>query len=135
MRILVGTLKTIENEYQECLSALAEQTHRDFEHFVIENQPEQKAHNLLYSRFMENAADFQLFLKLDADMVIADRNLFNQIIAKFKTRQDMDLLTILVHDFFSDRLISGLHTFRNTVTWRKQESKHRVNKPAGKPHN
>ena len=39
MRIFVGTLKTIENEFEECVASIERQTHQNFEHFVFEDLP------------------------------------------------------------------------------------------------
>lgn len=122
MRILVGTLYAIENELEECMKGIKEQSYQNFEHFIIEGLPKQEAHDQLYGTFMGKAADFDLFMKVDADMVIENRALFAQIVEKFQNNPQMDRLTIEVYDFFTDRQIDGLHTFRSHVRWGKRTS-------------
>jgi hypothetical protein len=117
MQILVGTLYTIENEFDECVAALGRQTLQSFDHFVIQGVPNREAHDQLYQRFMNNAQEYDLFIKLDADMIIISEQLFSSIVDRFEHEANMDLLTIMVQDFFTGRLIQGLHTFRSTVQW------------------
>ena len=60
MRILVGTLYTIENELEECLAAIKSQTHPDFESFVLQDLPKETACATLYRNFMDRADQFDL---------------------------------------------------------------------------
>ncbi len=117
MRILVGTLYTIENEFDECVDAIRRQSHSDFEHFVIEGLPKQQAHERLYGTFMNRAHEFDLLMKVDADMVIEDRDLFAKIAQHFEQQKDLDMLTIGVMDFFTGQIIAGLHTYSHRVRW------------------
>ena len=122
MRILVGTLYSIENEFEECLEGIRQQTYRDFEHFVIQGLPKREAHDALYGTFMTRANEFGLFMKVDADMVITNRDLFARIVDTFRQSPNTDVFTIEVYDFFTNRLIDGMHTFRSTVRWQKREN-------------
>ena len=121
MKILVGTLYTIENEFDECVAAINGQSYTNFEHFVLKNLPNKEAHDTLYSAFMERKDEFDLFIKVDADMVIEDDDLFAKIVNKFRNNDWLKDLEIAVYDFFSDHLIWGMHTYRNNVTWRHNE--------------
>lgn len=122
MRILVGTLYSIENEFEECVEAINRQNYDEFEHIVIQGLPKREAHDRLYGTFMKHAHEFDLFMKVDADMVIENRDLFAQIVARFRDNPRMDLLTIEVHDCFTDSQIDGMSTFRNTVRWKKRDT-------------
>jgi hypothetical protein len=53
-------------------------------------------------------------------MIIINERLFSSIVDRFEQHTNMDLLTILVQDFFTDRLIQGMHTFRSTVQWSRR---------------
>jgi len=117
MRILVGTLYTIENEFEECCRSIQQQSHQDFEHFVIRNKPNKEAHDELYRTFMNRADEFDLFAKVDADMVIHDKELFTKIIQKFSENENMEMLTVKVSDFFTGKLMHGMHVFRSSVRW------------------
>jgi hypothetical protein len=117
MKLLVGTLYTIEEEFDECMGSIARQTYRDFEQIIIKDLPKQEAHEALYGTFMERADEFDLLVKVDADMVLRDPELFRRIVEKFESDVELDLLLIGVHDFPCDRLVTGLNIFRNTVRW------------------
>ena len=123
MRILVGTLYTIENEFTACVESINQQTHRAFEHFIIRDLPNKQAHDTLYRSFMTRADEFDLFMKIDADMVLIDDRFFEKIIQRFQTQPNrpstggMNALIVSVQDWFSDRLIEGLHTYRSRVRW------------------
>jgi len=121
MRLLVGTLHTIENEFEECITSIKEQRYQNFEHVILKNIPNKEAHDTLYKTFMERADEFDLFIKVDADMVIENKNLFSGIVYKFRKNPLMKDLEIAVYDFFSEQLIWGMHTYRNNVKWQKNE--------------
>ena len=121
MRIFVGTLKTIENEFDECVASIERQTHQNFEHFVFEDLPNKEAHDTLYRSFMERADEFDLMIKVDADMVIENKHLFAEIVERFQSNPKLKDLEMAVHDFFSDRLIWGMHAYRNTMRWEKSD--------------
>lgn len=121
MRIFVGTLYTIEAEFDECVAAIERQTYRNFEHFVFANLPKQKAHETLYRAFMERRHEFDLLAKIDADMVLADDRFFEKAVAKFEKIAWLDDLEIAVHDFFSEEPIWGMHIYRNSVRWPEKQ--------------
>lgn len=120
MHILIGTLYTIENEFEECVAAIKRQTFQDFEHLVIRDLPNKEAHDTLYQTFMDRANEFNLLIKVDADMVIPDEELFAKIVQKFRSHVWMDRLQIDVFDYFTDRLIPGLNTYRNSWEWKQR---------------
>ena len=117
MNILVGTLYCGENEYSECVGSLQKQTHKSWEHFVIQDLPNKVAHDTLYKSFMQRASEFDLFIKLDADMVLEDDTKLEQICRYFEDHQQLEGISICVHDFFTDELLHGLHAYRSSVKW------------------
>jgi hypothetical protein len=117
MRILIGILHCIENEYELCVQSLQKQSVKNWEHFVIRDLPNSEAHNALYSRFMEKSNEYDLFLKLDADMVIQSPDFLQRISDHFTSNPDLDELQIPVYDHFTQREVFGQITYRNTVQW------------------
>jgi hypothetical protein len=118
MRILIGTLHSAENEFAECVASIHQQTHQDFEHFIIRGLPEREAHDTLYSTFMARGHEFDLFMKIDADMVLEDANFLSAVVEHFRQLpNDIDVLTIPVFDMYLRQPIIGMHTFRSTVKW------------------
>jgi hypothetical protein len=120
MRLLIGTMHSNEQEFEACVSGIRAQQGVQFEHIVLENLPHKEAHDKLYSTFMENASRFDVFVKVDSDMVITNKYLFAAIADRFKRAPAMDELAIAVHDFFPDRLVYGMYSYRNTVRWDKK---------------
>ena len=121
MKILVGIMYCGEQEYPECLESIKMQTYEDFDYFTIENLPNKDAHDLLYKKFMEHENTHDLFIKIDADMVLIRDDLFERIVNKFKSTPGLKNLEIAVHDYFSNKLIWGLHTYRNDMKWIKKD--------------
>jgi hypothetical protein len=117
MRILVGTLYTIENEFEECCRSIEAQSYDNYEHLVIRNLPKQEAHEKLFRTFMKNADSYDLLIKIDADMVITDVEFLEKVVNKFQNDPELDLLLIAIHDFFTDDMLIGINIFRNTVRW------------------
>jgi hypothetical protein len=105
MRILVGTLYSGENEFEECLAAIHSQIGVDFEQLIIENKPELEAHRLLFTSFLERAAEFDLLVKVDADTVLGSPELFGRISDRFEAEPTLEVLSIGLQDFFTGKLI------------------------------
>lgn len=120
MRVLVGTLYSQENEFRDCLDAIAAQTYPTYEHRVIAGLPKREAHRQLYRYFLDNPRDFQVLIKVDADMILSSREFFADVADRFQRHPHVDLVTVRVHDFFTDRLIWGLNSYRNRFEWPRQ---------------
>jgi hypothetical protein len=117
LRILAGTLYAEENEIEQCLRSIRGQVGVECEHFLIEGLPKGEAHRRLYGTFMERAAEFDLFVKVDADMVLVSDSIFRRMYERMVAEPSVLDLCVAVHDFFSLRLIMGLHGYRSSVTW------------------
>jgi len=117
MKILVGLLSTIENEYKECINSIKKQQNANFDIYEIKNKPKNIAHDKLYSKFQTNSDYFDLLIKIDADMVIEDVNLFYKIVNEFIVNKELDHLVIPVYDHFMGKHIWGVNVHRNTVKW------------------
>lgn len=117
-KILVGTLYSGENEFDDCRESLELQDYRRWDQFVIKNLPNVQAHRDLYATFMSNARDYNLFLKLDADMVLSSPGSLSTVVDIFKQNHDVDHVEMVVHDWFSDSLIMGIHAATSKAVWR-----------------
>lgn len=115
--LYIGTLHTIENEFSDCVRSIKDQTYTQYDHFIFNDLPNKEAHVALFQAFLEKAETYDMLIKVDADMVITDPRLFEKIVQKMRENPQIDILSIAVQDFFSDQLIYGLNTYRNTVRW------------------
>lgn len=114
--ILVITLHSGENEFDQCRDALEAQDYQNWEHKVYSFLPNKEAHEALYTEIMTRR-EHDLFIKLDADMVFTRDGAMAEIVAYFSARPDLDHAMFAVHDYMSDSSIMGLHVFSNRATW------------------
>lgn len=119
--VLVLTLYSGEAEYDQCRESLENQTYSHWEHRAFENLPDAEAHNRLYRTIMEQAPQYDLFLKLDADMVLADREVLSDLVGVFERWPDLDHLVVAVSDWMTDSFIIGVHLFSNRVSWKRHD--------------
>lgn len=119
MKILVGVMHCIENEFYQCLEAINNQTLPAFEHFIISQLPNKVAHDKLYQTFMNKAKDVDLFIKVDADMVISRPTFFQECADKFNRDVGLEHLQIALDDWMTKRRIFGLHVYRSTHKWQR----------------
>lgn len=117
MKILVGTLYTRENELNQCLAAIKGQTHPAYDSFIVAGMPNKEAHDQLYRTFMERATEVDLFIKIDADMVMTRSTFFEEVIQRFSANPNLTHLLIAVHDWMTDRDIMGMHVYRSCHRW------------------
>lgn len=102
-----------ENEYERCKAALHKQTFRDFDVFEVTDLPNKLAHETLYRTFEADAGNYEMFLKLDADMVFNGDVLGEMV--DLMTGRDHALID--VYDWPSGLMIAGIHLFSNQCRW------------------
>lgn len=119
MKILVGVLYCIENEFSQCISSIKQQLYQDYDYFIIRGLTNKEAHNALYETFMKNNGDYDLFIKIDADMVLSRPTFFNEVVEYISNNTTIDDLQIAVNDCFTDRLIYGMHVYSSRMRWEK----------------
>jgi hypothetical protein len=115
MKILIGILRSKENEFDICIAKLKAQSYSNFEFFVIENLPNKLAHDQLYKKFMHESASCNFFLKLDADMVFTNQDSLKNMIDLFD--KPSNHIMVYVNDIPSSLKIPGIQMFRSDVTW------------------
>ncbi len=118
MRILVSTLYCGENEFEACCHAIEHQTYRDFEHKIYHHLPNLEAHERLFSDF-EQSADFDLLIKIDADMVIRENTFFEKVVSIFKENPAIDLMEIELWDCYTDRQIPAINAIRARSSYQR----------------
>lgn len=121
-RFLILTLASGENERAECCRSVDAQLGVEHEHRVFEDLPKAEAHARLYRTIMAESGNFDLFLKLDGDMVLADDNALARIVSYFERVPELDHLVLGVSDWFTDSTIIGVHTFSSRVRWQPNPS-------------
>jgi len=67
---------------------------------------------------MDRAGEVDLFIKIDADMVLTRPTFFQEVVERFVSEQELTHLLIGVHDWMTNSAIMGLHVFRSSHRWR-----------------
>jgi len=121
-RVLVLTLASGENEYERCCESVKRQnTSAMLTQEVIEGLPAKSAHETLYRRIMRESGSFDVFIKLDADMVFARDDAVEIILKHFRENPALDHLEFAVHDFFTGGRIIGAHAFSCNARWNRDD--------------
>jgi hypothetical protein len=116
--ILVLTLYSGENELDQCIESLQNQFYQNFEHQVFRFLPNVEAHQTLYGTIQNKKNEYDLFVKLDADMVFRSKEALADIVNIFHTYKNLDHAIFGVRDWYSGLDIVGMHAFSNNVTWK-----------------
>jgi hypothetical protein len=116
-RIFVGTLACGEAERDECRAAVAAQTGVVVTHQMIEGLPELEAHNALWEAWSKVRTSHDLFVKIDADTILIRTTALAEIAALFAD-PEVTGAQILLHDYFTNRLIAGLNAFSGKVAFK-----------------
>lgn len=116
-RVCILTLYSGEQDYPYCLKSLEVQSHRDFEHRVIAGLGNHAAHAALYATIAREIDRFDLFLKLDADMVFRSEQSLARMIDEMAAEPECDHATWHVLDFLSETKLRGIHMFSRRVRW------------------
>lgn len=116
-RILVGTLSCGEGELDDCVAAIRSQREVDIEHYVLKDKPEPDAHQSLFSCWNQRRAEFDLFVKVDADTILNRNTALVEIWRLLKSDDEITGLQIGLLDYFTDGIIAGLNCFSPRVTF------------------
>jgi hypothetical protein len=119
MRVFVGTMESGEADFDDCQAAIRRQTHKDVYHFVVSGLPEPEAHAALYEMWERVKSHHDLFLKVDADTVLAHDNVIAEHVALFAANPHLTGTQAWLYDYMTDGKIFGLGCMRNTVTLTK----------------
>ena len=128
-RILVLTLYSGENELERGRESLRAQTLTSWEQRTFSHLPNKEAHEALQAEVMARAGDFDLFLKLDADMVLRHPDALAQVAELFRRHPDTDHLRAVVHDWFCDAPIIGVHVWSSRVRFPASDERLFVDTP------
>lgn len=122
-RILILILNSGENELKESLDVLKIQTYKNWQKIIFSNLPNKVAHDTLYAHVMHHAKEYDLFIKLDADMVFIDKYALENIVKYFQFNPNVDQANFAVRDIMSDQNIMGLLVFTNKAKWNGSNEK------------
>lgn len=122
-KIFVGTLYSGEGDYLKCSQAIAKQSGVNVKHHLISNLPELEAHNKLWDDWDLIKNKYDLFVKIDADTVLAHDTVLQEICKLFVEQPRLTGVQCYLYDYFTDGLIYGLNCFSPKVQFTKLNDK------------
>jgi hypothetical protein len=111
LKVFVGTMYSGEGDFEECLSSIKRQRDVEIEHIIIENLPEKEAHNKLFEAWNSVKKDFNFFLKVDADTVLAHPFVCTSMQQMFLSNSRFTSIQAPLHDYFTNDMINGLNAY------------------------
>lgn len=116
-RIFVGTMYTQEGEFEGCLRQIQAQRGVEVSHVIIANMREKEAHNALWHAWRYQGPSHDLFVKIDADTILATVTTLADIWEQFEANPRVTGLQAPLKDYMTDSLINGLNAFSTKVVF------------------
>lgn len=116
-RFAVGTLYSNENAVDLCKLSVELQTIKSNRHFLIEGFAKREAHHQLFNHWMSTSDDYDYAIKLDADMQLAHPEMLSRLNRYLRKHPHLQIISIPVWDYFTDRLIHGLNVYQSGIRW------------------
>lgn len=121
-RVFVGTLHSGEAEFEECKRLIVAQEQVSITHHVISGLPEKEAHNALWDAWDAHKTTHDLFVKVDADTVLAHETVIARAWFEiFAQNKRVTGLQLRLQDFYTGGLIAGLNFFTPRVTFARSQ--------------
>ena len=120
-KVLVLILNSGEKELQESIDKLQHQTYKNWEKIVFSNLSNKVAHDTLYNYIMNHHDEYDLFVKLDADMVMTNDCVLENIVNYFEKNPNIDQGNFAVYDKMSNQNIMGLLVFTGKARWERND--------------
>lgn len=113
--VFVGTLYSNEGDFDVCCEMVRVQSSVNVKHVVIPDLPEREAHNALWAEWTSHKSDFDIFVKVDADTVLAHRDVLAEVWNLFEQDPELTGVQAPLWDRFTDAPINGLNCFSPVV--------------------
>lgn len=116
-RVFVGTMECGEGDFPECVAAVAAQAGCVVTHHVVNDLPEKEAHNALWSAWRAAQSGHDLFVKVDADTVLANSETLLSFWRVMEANPRVTGIQAPLLDYFTAGYINGLNCFSPRVTF------------------
>jgi len=108
---------TQEGEFEGCLKQVQAQKDVTVSHVIIANMREKEAHNALWHAWRHQGPSHDLFVKIDADTILASTRTLSLIWEQFAANPRVTGLQAPLHDYMTDSFINGLNAFSTKVVF------------------
>lgn len=116
-RVFVGTMHCAEGDYLSSCEAIQRQQDVIVESVVIRDLPEKEAHNALWAAWREARPHCDMFVKVDADTVLAHPRVLVEFWNTMQSNARITGIQAPLLDYFTDGFINGLNCFSPKVTF------------------
>jgi len=107
IKVLFLVMYSGEGDYEQCIEAAKNQVGIEYDFFEVKNLSLKDAHIAIYSYWNEHKDDYDMFVKLDADMVLINQTKVIDVWNEIKNTK-LALLCVWVDDFLRKRLVPGM---------------------------
>lgn len=118
-RVFVGTMYCGEGDFNRCCTAIQSQKGVTVEHSVVSGLSEKEAHNELWRRWRAVQHTFDMFVKVDADTVLAHDEVLLEFWTLMQSNERITGIQAPLLDYFTDNYINGLNCFSPKVVFRE----------------
>jgi len=115
--VFVGTMHTQEGDFLKSMQQIQAQEGVIVTHFIVSGMKEKAAHNALWHAWKDQRENHELFVKIDADTVLMEKNTLAEIVKLFRDNPRVTGLQAPLHDYMTDDHINGLNVFSPKVTF------------------
>jgi len=120
--VFVGTMYYHEGDYDKCVESIMTQKDVKIKHHVIKNLTEIDAHNELWESWNKVRSQYDFFIKIDADTVLAHEFVISKYWEMFNSNNRITGIQAPLHDYFTDNMICGLNCFRQNVSFSQSKN-------------
>ena len=121
MKVFVGTMYSQEGEFDLCCQRVREQSGVQVTHFVVAGYDERTAHNSLWDEWNRQKSSHDLFVKVDADTVLAGHDTLFRVAELFKSNPRVTGMQAPLYDYMTDGQINGLSAFCPAVIFNRSK--------------
>lgn len=116
-RVFVGTMHSLEGDFQHSIERVRCQLNVTVTHFIVSGLKEKEAHNALWAAWRQQRDSQDLFVKVDADTVLASTTTLAEIYAVFRQDARVTGLQAPLNDYMTAGFINGLNAFSPVVSF------------------
>ena len=107
IKVLFITMYSGEGDFKKSQASALQQEGIKADFFVVKNLSMQEAHVAIYSHWNEHKDKYDMFVKLDADMVFNDNKKVKQVWNNIKDTNTACLI-VPIHDYLRDKNVPGM---------------------------
>jgi len=116
-RVFIGTMHFDEGDFDRCVEKIRSQVNVKITHHIIAGMPEKDAHNALGQAWNEVHDDHDMYVKIDADMVLRADDTIWKIWEHFQSDNNVTGIQCPLHDYMSNDMIYGLNCCNSDISF------------------